>query len=98
MTPRPKFFRLAAVLLLLSAVLDIVAVDTFGSFWQDKVAVQAELQGACAQDDCFCCSATAIPYAPLALTPTLTLVSANEVVTAIDQFVPSDPLFRPPRA
>lgn len=93
-----QLFRLAAVLLLLSAAVDLIAVDMFGSFWQDKATVQSELQGSCAQDDCFCCSPTTIPVTHVVFAPTLTVTATDPLLTVPAPFVPLDPLFRPPRA
>jgi hypothetical protein len=92
-----RFFRLAATLLLLSAAVDLIAVDMLGSLWQGKVTVQSELQGSCAQDDCFCCAPTIIPATPLMLAPTIAVTPADVLMTASPPFVSIDPLFRPPR-
>src|SRR4051812_41498492 len=90
-------FRLAALSLLLSAAMDLIAVDMLGLFWQDKATVQNELQGSCSQDDCFCCSPTAIPVNNLVLVPSLTVSATDPVMTTLAPFVPRDPLFHPPR-
>jgi hypothetical protein len=92
-----KLFRLAALLLLLGAVVDIVGVDMLGAFWQDKATVQSELEGSCTQDDCFCCSSTVVPVNHIALAPTLVVTATDPVVTALVLFIPRDPLFQPPR-
>ena len=98
MTFCSRFFRIAAILLLLSAAVDLVAVDMLGSFWQEKATVQGELQGSCAEDNCFCCSPTAIPVTHIALAPNPAVTPAGVLTTPRAPFVPLDPLFRPPRA
>jgi hypothetical protein len=98
MTGCSRFFRFAAVLLLLSAAVDLIAVDMLGPLWQDKAMVQSELQGSCAQDDCFCCSPTAIHVTHFTLKPSLNVTPTGAFIIAPTPFVPSDPLFRPPRA
>jgi hypothetical protein len=98
MTAWSKLFRLAALCLLLSAAVDLVAVDMLGAFWQDKATVQSELQGSCSQDDCFCCSPTAIPAIHVVLSPTLIVTATAPLVVIDAPVVPPHPLFHPPRA
>lgn len=93
-----KLFRLAALCLLLSAAVDLIAVDMLGAFWQDKATVQNELQGSCSQDDCFCCSATAIPAIHVVLSPTLIVTATAPLIVVDAPVVQLDPLFHPPRA
>jgi hypothetical protein len=93
-----KVFRLAALALLLSAVVDLIAVDTLGAFWQDKQTVQNELNGSCAQDDCFCCSGTAVPCTPVVLAPSLAITPSDEPLVALAPSLAPAPLFHPPRA
>jgi hypothetical protein len=93
-----KLFRFAALALLLSAAVDLIAVDMLGAFWQDKQTVQSELQGSCSQDDCFCCSTPVIPWTRIVLEPHYTVIPTDETAKL---FVPSrslDPLLLPPRA
>ena len=97
MTFCSRLFRLAALSLLLSAAMDLIAVDMFGSFWQDKATVQNELQGSCSQDDCFCCSPAAIPVYRVVLSPILTVTATDPLMIAEAPAVPLDPLFHPPR-
>jgi hypothetical protein len=92
-----KLFRLAALCLLLSAAVDLIAVDMLGPFWQDKATVQNELQGSCSQDDCFCCTPTAIPVTHVVLSPTLIVTATDPLMIADAPVVPLDPLFHPPR-
>jgi hypothetical protein len=93
-----KLFRLGALCLLLSAALDLIAVDMLGAFWQDKATVQNELQGGCSQDDCFCCSPTTIPAIHVAPSPTLIMTATVPLIVVDAPVVPLDPLFHPPRA
>ncbi len=93
-----KLLSLAALCLLLSAALDLIAVDMLGAFWQDKATVQNELQGSCSQDDCFCCSPTAIPAIHVVLSPTLIMTATVPLIVVDAPAVPLDPLFHPPRA
>jgi hypothetical protein len=98
MTLCSKFFRLAALSLLLSAAVDLIAVDMLGSLWQDTATVQSELQGSCEQDDCFCCSPATVPVKHVVFAPTLNVTPTAPLMIAPAPFVPLDPLFRPPRA
>ena len=98
MTVWSKLFRLAALCLLLSAAVDLFAVDMLGPLWQDKATVQSQLQGNCSQDDCFCCSPTIIPVIHLALSPTLIVTATAPLIVVDAPAVPPDPLFHPPRA
>ena len=98
MTFCSRVFRLAALSLLLSAAVDLIAVDMLGAFWQDKATVQNELQGSCSRDDCFCCSPTTIPVAPVVLMPSQVMTSAEPLKIAAAPVAPFDPLFHPPRA
>jgi hypothetical protein len=93
-----KLFRFAALALLLSAAVDLIAVDMLGVLWQDKQTVQSELQGSCSQDDCFCCSASTIPCTRVVMEPHYTVIPTDETAKL---FVPSrspDPPLLPPRA
>jgi hypothetical protein len=93
-----KLFRFAALALLLSAAVDLIAVDMLGAFWQDQQTVQSELQGSCSQDDCFCCSAPTIPCTRVVLEPHYTVTPTDEVATLFTPSRSPDPLLRPPRA
>ena len=97
MTFWSKLFRFAALALLMSAGVDLVAVDMLGPLWQDKAKVQNELQGSCSQDDCFCCSPTAIPVNHVALSPSLIVTATDPLMIEDAPIVPLDPLFHPPR-
>jgi hypothetical protein len=90
-------FRLAALSLLLSAATDLIAVDMFGVFWQEKATVQSELQGSCSEDGCFCCSPSTVPATPAALAPSPFVTSAEPLKIAAAPVVAVDPLFHPPR-
>jgi hypothetical protein len=92
-----KLFRLAALCLLLSAAVDLFAVDMLGPLWQDRATVQSQLQGSCSQDDCFCCSPTIIPVIHLVLSPTLIVTATAPLIVVGAPVVSLDPLFHPPR-
>jgi hypothetical protein len=92
-----KLFRLAALSLLLSAAVDLLAVDMLGAFWQDKAAAQSELQGSCEQDGCFCCSGIAVPVQPVVLQPHLLIATANEIAFVFAPSIAAYPLLHPPR-
>lgn len=99
MTFWSPLFRLAALSLLLSAAVDLVAVDLLGALWQDRATVQSELQGSCAQDDCFCCSGTVTPVLPPVVLALHVMITFTE--QTVNVFAPSPslpPHFRPPRA
>jgi hypothetical protein len=89
--------RLAALSLLLSGAVDIVAIDLFGAFWQDKATVQDELNGSCAQDDCYCCSASAVPVQVVVLEPHFTIIFTDEVESVYPLRISPTRLFHPPR-
>src|SRR5436309_13594007 len=90
MTFCSRLFRLAALSLLLSAAVDLIAVDMLGSFWQDTATVQNEAQGSCSQDHCFCCSPTTVPVNHVVLAPSLTVTATDPLMFAAAPVVSVD--------
>jgi hypothetical protein len=100
MTFFPKVFRLAALLLLLSAAFDTIAVDMLGPMWQKQTSAQNDpcQRSGTTQDDCFCCSTSVVPIQAVVWAPTFTIVPTDEQLVTFAVSRAPDPLYHPPRA
>jgi hypothetical protein len=96
MLPWPKIFRVAALLLLFSAAVDIIGVDIFGAVLETQAA-----SNSCPDnggDECFCCCSHLLVGAQVQFNPIMAVTPAPEPLVEIPLSLPLTPPSHPPRA
>ena len=92
----PVIFRLTAILLLLSAAVDVVGVDVLGRLWHGNNAAQTT---SCSDtDECYCCCGHFVIPARIQLRPMQSVFSTQPLDEPKTFAVQLAPPFRPPRA
>jgi hypothetical protein len=96
MSSRPQFFVLTAVVLLLLAGTDLLAIDLFSSFLCDEGRLSGSSK-ASPDEDCFCCCAHVVHSTPLVYRPLQMINTFDPAIQPVPRSPELTSVYHPPR-